>query len=75
MLRFEDDRLLTGHGRYVDDRTPDGTLTMMLFRAPVANGVITHLDVDAARSMPGVQLVLTAADLGALGVGPMTAAR
>ncbi|MEQ8398449.1 xanthine dehydrogenase family protein molybdopterin-binding subunit [Thalassobaculum sp.] len=72
MLRFEDDRLLTGHGRYVDDRTPDGTLTMMLLRAPIANGTITRLDVDAARTMPGVRLVMTAADLDGLGVGPMT---
>jgi len=73
MLRIEDDRLLTGRGRYVDDLRPDGALTMIVLRAPVAHGAITALDVESARAMPGVHLVLTAADLDGLGVGPMTA--
>jgi len=72
MLRFEDDRLLTGRGRYVDDLRPEGALTMALLRAPVAHARISALDVEAARAMPGVRLVLTAADLEGLGVGPMT---
>ncbi len=72
MLRFEDDRLLTGRGRYVDDLRPEGALTMALLRAPVAHARISALDVEAARAMPGVRLVLTAADLERLGVGAMT---
>lgn len=72
MLRIEDDRLLTGRGRYVDDLRPDGALTMVLLRSPVAHGRITVLDVESARAMPGVRLVLTAADLARMGVGPMT---
>lgn len=72
MLRIEDDRLLTGRGRYVDDLRPDGALTMALLRAPVAHGAIATLDVESARAMPGVRLVLTADDLERLGVGPMT---
>lgn len=73
MLRFEDDRLLTGLGRYVDDLHPDGALTMVVLRAPVAHGTIASLDAESARELPGVRLVLTAADLDRLGVGPMTA--
>ncbi|MEQ8814551.1 MAG: xanthine dehydrogenase family protein molybdopterin-binding subunit [Thalassobaculum sp.] len=72
MHRFEDDRLLTGRGRYVDDHRPDGTLTMVLLRSPVAHGRIAALDVEAARGADGVLAVLTAADLDGMGVGPMT---
>lgn len=72
MLRFEDDRLLTGRGRYVDDLQPESALTMVLLRSPVAHAAVTGIDVETARSMPGVRLVLTAADLDRLGVTPMT---
>lgn len=72
MHRTEDDRLLTGHGRYLDDNQPDAALTMILLRSPVAHGAIAALDVEAARAMPGVLAVLTAADLDRLGVRPMT---
>lgn len=72
MHRTEDDRLLTGRGRYVDDNRPDEALTMILLRSPVAHGTIATLDVEAARAMPGVLAVLTAADLDRLGVRPMT---
>ena len=41
-----------------------------LLRSSVASGVITHLDVEPARSMPGVRAVLTAAAFpGRYGVG------
>ena len=66
--RLEDVRLLTGHGRYVDDIAPPGALTAHFLRAQVAHGTITTLDVSAAREVPGVHLVLTAADLEAEGV-------
>jgi len=72
MLRFEDDRLLTGRGRYVDDHHPESVLTMVVLRSPVAHAAVTGLDVETARAMPGVRLVLTAADLDRLGVTPMT---
>lgn len=72
MYRFEDDRLLTGRGRYVDDVRPDGALVMRVLRSPIAHGTITALDVTVARAMPGVRLVLTANDLRDDGVKPMT---
>ncbi|MBU0724124.1 MAG: xanthine dehydrogenase family protein molybdopterin-binding subunit [Alphaproteobacteria bacterium] len=71
MLRVEDEALLTGKGRYVADRRPDGMLTMVVLRATSAHGAIRRLDAAAARGMPGVHLVLTAADLAGLGVGPL----
>jgi carbon-monoxide dehydrogenase large subunit len=66
--RMEDPRFLTGRGRYVDDIAPPGALHAMVLRAPVAHAAVTRLDVTAARALPGVALVLTAADLGAAGV-------
>jgi carbon-monoxide dehydrogenase large subunit len=61
--RKEDVRFLTGHGRYIDDVAPDGALHAAFLRSPVAHARIAALDVDAARSAPGVAAVFTAADL------------
>ncbi|MBO9432073.1 xanthine dehydrogenase family protein molybdopterin-binding subunit [Sulfitobacter sp. R18_1] len=66
--RVEDHRFLTGAGRYVDDIAPAEALYGVFFRAPVAHGVITELDVADARAADGVHLVLTCADLEAAGM-------
>jgi aerobic carbon-monoxide dehydrogenase large subunit len=65
--RFEDQRFLTGRGRYVDDIAPEGALHAVVFRSPVAHARITSLDVSAAAEAEGVALVLTAAELAAMG--------
>ena len=61
--RIEDYRFLTGQGRYVDDITPDGALFVAYLRSPVAHAVLNGLDTAEAAAMPGVKLILTAADL------------
>ncbi len=61
--RREDPRLLTGHGRYVDDVQDAGTLHVAFVRSNVARGRITELDVSEARALPGVEAVYTADDL------------
>jgi len=61
--RKEDQRLLEGGGRYTDDSRFDGELHAAFVRSDHAHGRIQRLDVAAARAMPGVHLVLTAADL------------
>ncbi|HSF63261.1 MAG TPA: xanthine dehydrogenase family protein molybdopterin-binding subunit [Paracoccaceae bacterium] len=66
--RIEDLRFLTGAGRYVDDLAPRDALFAAFLRSPHAAGRIGALDLDAARAMPGVQLVLDAAGLEGLGV-------
>ena len=66
--RTEDVRFLTGEGRYVDDISPVGALHGYFFRAPVAHGVITELDVSDAAGAEGVHLVLTSNDLEASGM-------
>ncbi|MEM9049583.1 MAG: xanthine dehydrogenase family protein molybdopterin-binding subunit [Pseudomonadota bacterium] len=64
--RLEDQRLLTGAGRYVDDIRLAGTLHGYALRAPVAHARITQLDVAEAREVDGVHLVLTHADTESL---------
>ena len=61
--RREDPRLLTGHGRYVDDVQTPGTLHVAFVRSNVARGRITQLDVDAARALPGVEAVYIGSEL------------
>ncbi|KQI71515.1 xanthine dehydrogenase [Loktanella sp. 5RATIMAR09] len=68
VTRVEDQRFLTGQGRYVDDVAPPDALFAYFLRATTAHGEITELDVDEARAMPGVHLVVTADDLVDAGV-------
>src|SRR6266852_5194367 len=63
MPRLEDERLITGHGRYAGDIKLDGTLHLALSRSPVPHARIVRIDTEAASSMPGVVAVWTAADL------------
>ncbi|MBL9051717.1 MAG: xanthine dehydrogenase family protein molybdopterin-binding subunit [Tabrizicola sp.] len=68
LKRREDVRFLTGQGRYVADLVPQGALWAAFLRSDHAHGEILSLDVSEARAAPGVHLVLTAADLVAVGV-------
>ncbi|MGH7388505.1 MAG: molybdopterin cofactor-binding domain-containing protein [Candidatus Rokuibacteriota bacterium] len=64
--RNEDGRLLRGGGRFVDDVNPRGVLHAAGCRSPHASARIVRIDPARARALPGVHLVLTAADLGEL---------
>jgi len=68
--RREDPRLLTGQGVFVDDVVVPGMLHAAFVRSDLARARITGLDVEAARALPGVAAVLTAADLNPI-VGSM----
>ena len=61
--RKEDDPLLRGLASFADDVAGTEALHAHVVRSPVARGRIVSLDTGAARTAPGVQLVLTAADL------------
>ena len=61
--RIEDTRFLAGRGRYIDDITRPGMLHAAILRSPVAHGLVRSIDVTAARALPGVHAVLTAADI------------
>lgn len=68
VTRKEDQRFITGSGRYTDDVTLDGQAFLYLFRSPYAHGSITSLDVNDARNCGGVLAVYTADDLTAAGI-------
>ena len=68
VTRKEDQRFITGSGRYTDDVTLDRQAFLYLFRSPYAHGSITSLDVDDARKSGGVLAVYTADDLTAAGI-------
>ena len=61
--RVEDLRFLRGAGRFVDDIAAPGAAHLHVLRSPHAAARIAGIDAAAARAMPGVLLVLTAADL------------
>jgi carbon-monoxide dehydrogenase large subunit len=61
--RVEDPTLLTGDARFVADLVVDDLLDAVFVRSTIAHGVLQSIDTDAARAMPGVVAVLTAADL------------
>ena len=65
--RREDQRLVTGAGRYTADWDRPGQLHAVFVRADRAHAVIVALDTAAARSAPGVMAVLTADDMAAAG--------
>jgi aerobic carbon-monoxide dehydrogenase large subunit len=64
--RRELQRLLRGHGRYVDDIRLPRMLHICFVRSPHAHAKISSIDTQAARRMPGVTAVLTAADINPL---------
>src|ERR1700716_2842525 len=61
--RREDERLVTGTGRYVDDIQPPGCLQVAFVRSALAHAEIRSVDTDSALAEPGVVGVFTAADL------------
>ena len=65
MPRTEDQRMITGRGRYIDDLQKPGMVHATFVRSMVARGRIVGLDVTEARQMPGVIAVLTAAEVNA----------
>lgn len=64
--RKEDDALVRGRGRYTDDHTPSATLHALMLRSPHAHAKFT-IDVSRARSLPGVEMIVTAEDIKDLG--------
>ena len=71
VVRREDERLLTGRGRYADDHNDDQQLHCVFVRSPFAHARLNAIDSGQARTMPGVIAVFTASDLAAAGVQPI----
>jgi aerobic carbon-monoxide dehydrogenase large subunit len=69
--RLEDERFLTGRGRYVEDVTLPGQVFAYVVRSPHAHAVIERIETGSAQDMPGVHGVFTEADLRKDGIGPL----
>jgi aerobic carbon-monoxide dehydrogenase large subunit len=67
VLRSEDPTLVRGEGCYTDDTQRTGQTYAVMVRSSVAHGVIRSIDTAAAKAMPGVLAVYTAADLTGYG--------
>lgn len=61
-VRREDTRMVTGHGKYTEDITPQGTLYAHFLRSDYAHAEIKHIDTEKALRMPGVVAVYTGKD-------------
>ena len=70
LTRKEDDALLRGAGCYVADVAPAATLHAVVLRSPHAHARFSIHELDRVRAMPGVRLVLTAAEVAELGPLP-----
>ncbi|MEZ5935967.1 MAG: molybdopterin cofactor-binding domain-containing protein, partial [Alphaproteobacteria bacterium] len=65
--RVEDQRFITGHGRYTDDISLDGQAYGVAVRSPEAHARIKSIDIEAAKAAPGVLAVILADDITAHG--------
>lgn len=68
--RVEDERLLTGRGRYTDDMQLPGMLHAVTVRSPYAHAEVRGIDTAAALAVPSVVAVFTHADIADLGEIP-----
>lgn len=57
--RVNDRKLITGHGRFVDDVTLPNTLHCVFVRSPYAHADVVAIDTSAAMALPGVVAVVT----------------
>jgi aerobic carbon-monoxide dehydrogenase large subunit len=71
--RVEDQRFVTGRGRYVDDINLAGQCYGVAVLSPHAHARFKRVDTSKAEAAPGVLLVLTGADAKAEHLGAVTA--
>src|SRR5436309_535904 len=67
--RREDQRLLTGEGRFADDFNGPGQAHAAFVRSPHAHADVLAIDAAPAKAVAGVLAVFTGHDLAADGVG------
>lgn len=66
--RREDDRFITGKGKYTDDIVLPKMTHLAFVRSPYAHAKINSIDTKAALAHPGVVAVYTGEDCGNFGV-------
>ena len=75
VTRLEDRPLVRGLGRFAGDVSFPRQLHMRVVRSDIAHGVLRGVDTAAARAMPGVVAVWTAADVAAIPPIPFRATK
>ena len=58
--RKEDERLITGRGRFIDDVTLPGVRHLVLVRSTHARARLVEIDAKQARACPGVTVFVAA---------------
>ena len=71
LRRKEDERLLTGRGRFSDDFILPGQTYAAVVRSPYPHARIVKIDTRRALAMPGVLGILTGQDCAADGLSPI----
>jgi carbon-monoxide dehydrogenase large subunit len=69
VLRREDNRFITGRGRYTDDINVPGQAYVVFVRSDHAHGELISIETAVASRQPGVLRVFTGDDLLQAGVG------
>ncbi|MCR9087738.1 MAG: xanthine dehydrogenase family protein molybdopterin-binding subunit [Rhodobacteraceae bacterium] len=69
--RLEDASLVTGAGCYTNDRRDPEGLVMVLLRSQTAAAKLNAVDVEGARSLPGVVDILLGSEQARDGIGPI----
>jgi carbon-monoxide dehydrogenase large subunit len=72
LRRVEDDQLLRGRGRFIDDAPLPGQVYGCFVRSTHAHAKIGGIDASRAQAADGVLAVLTATDMKRTGVGRIT---
>ena len=67
--RVEDDALVRGRGRFVEDAPQPNQAHGVFVRSPHAHARIRSIDLETARTAPGVIAILTHKEMDAAGVG------
>jgi carbon-monoxide dehydrogenase large subunit len=68
LLRKEDLRLITGHGKFTADWYYEGMCYAYMIRSPYAHGIIKQINYDHVKNSPGVVQVITADDVTQAGI-------
>jgi CO/xanthine dehydrogenase Mo-binding subunit len=65
LTRREDERFLTGRGRYTENTAPRDALAVLFVRSPHAHARIVDIDQGRCAGRPGVVAIYTAEDTAA----------
>jgi carbon-monoxide dehydrogenase large subunit len=72
VARFDDPRLVRGHGRFIADVNLPGQAYAVVLRSPHAQARVRAIDPSPALAVPGVVAVFTGADVARDKLGTMT---